>query len=181
MNQSKISVRYAKALFQLALEKDQLEEVRKDILLVSQSLKEYEQFRLYLKSPVVKSSQKYNLIKDIFKNSVTETCLNFLGLLVQNKRENHLEDISRQFLDLYSKYKGIKPALITTAVPLDDSIRQNLYQLLSSVYKTEIDLITHQDASILGGFILKIGDQQYDASVANGLRRMKTALLNESV
>lgn len=181
MNQSKISVRYAKALFQLALEKNQLEEVRKDILLVSQSLKEYEQFRLFLKSPVVKPSQKHNLMTDLFKNSVTEISLNFLGLLVQNKRENHLEDISRQFLDVYSKYKGIKSALITTAVPLDESIRQNLYQQLSSVYKAEIDLVTHQDASILGGFILKIGDQQYDASIANGLRRMKTALLNESV
>jgi len=181
MNQSKISVRYAKALFQLAIEKNMLEDVRKDVVLIFQSLKEYEQFRLYLKSPVVKPSQKFNLMKEIFKNSVTEISLNFLGLLIQNKRENHLEDISRQFLDVYSKYKGIKSALITTAVPLDESIRLKLYQLLTSVYKTEIDLVTHQDSSILGGFILKIGDEQYDASIANGLRRMKTSLLNESV
>jgi F-type H+-transporting ATPase subunit delta len=181
MNQSKISVRYAKALFQLAIEKNILEDVRKDILLISQSLKEYEQFRLYLKSPVVKPSQKFNLMKEIFTNSVTETSLNFLGLLVQNKRENHLEDISRQFLNVYSKFKGIKAALITTAVLLDESIREKLYKLLSSTYKTEIDLVAQQDASILGGFILRVGDQQYDASIANGLKRMKTALLNESI
>lgn len=181
MNQSKISVRYAKALFQLAIEKNILEEVRKDVLLISQSLKEYEQFRLYLKSPVVKPSQKYNLMKEIFSNSVNETSLNFLGLLVQNKRENHLGDISRQFLDVYSKYKGVKSALITTAVSLDESIREKLYKLLSSTYKTEIDLLSHQDESILGGFILRVGDQQYDASIANGLKRMKTALLNESI
>jgi F-type H+-transporting ATPase subunit delta len=181
MNQSKISVRYAKALFQLAIEKNILEDVRKDILLISQSLKEYEQFRLYLKSPVVKPSQKYNLMKEIFTDSVTETSLNFLGLLVQNKRENHLEDISRQFLNVYSKFKGIRSALITTAVLLDESIREKLYKLLSSTYKTEIDLVAQQDASILGGFILRVGDQQYDASIANGLKRMKTALLNESI
>jgi F-type H+-transporting ATPase subunit delta len=181
MNQSKISVRYAKALFQLAIEKNTLEDVCDDVLLISQSLKEYDQFRLYLKSPVVKPSQKFNLMKEIFKNSITEISLNFLGLLVRNKRENHLADISRQFLDVYSKYKGIKSALITTAVPLEDSIRQKLYTLLSAEYKTEIDLVAQQDSSILGGFILKIGDQQYDASVANGLRRLKTALLNESV
>lgn len=181
MNQSKISVRYAKALFQLALEKNKLEDIRKDVVLISQSLKEYDQFRLYLKSPVVKPSQKFTLMKDIFKSSISELSLNFLGLLVQNKREIHLEDISRQFLAVYGKHKGIKAAVITTAVPLDEAIRSKLHQLLSSTYKAEIDLVVHQDPTILGGFVLKIGDQQYDASVASGLKRMKTALLNESV
>ncbi len=181
MNQSKISVRYARALFQLALEKNILEDVRNDVVLVYQSLKDYEQFRLYLKSPVVKPSQKFNLMQEIFKSSVNEISLNFLGLLVQNKREKHLEDISRQFLDVYSKHKGIKSATITTAIALSEDIREKLHKQLSAVYKAEIDLVSREDTSLLGGFVIKIGDQQYDASVATGLKRMKTALLNESI
>lgn len=181
MNQSKISVRYARALFQLAIEKNNLEDIRKDVLLIVQSLKDYEQFKMYLKSPVVKPSQKYQLMKDIFASSITETTLNFLGLLVQNKREIHLEDISRQFLEEYSKYKGIKSAMVTTAVSLDESTLQKLHQLLSSTFKTEINLVTQQNPAILGGFILRVGDQQYDASVSNGLKRVKNALLSESI
>jgi F-type H+-transporting ATPase subunit delta len=181
MNQSKISVRYAKALFQLSVEKDKLEDVRRDVLLICKALDDYEQLRKYIDSPVVKPSQKNNLLNDVFSGTITKLSLQFLGLLVKNKREKHLRDIARQFLLVYGSFKGIKLATITTAVLLDDSIRVKLYHLLSSVYNTEIDLQTQIKPSILGGFVLKVGDQQYDASIANGLSKIKATLLNESV
>jgi ATP synthase, F1 delta subunit len=181
MNLSKISVRYAKALFSLALEKNKLEDVYADVLVVNQALKDYVQFSQYLKSPVVKPSQKQTLINQTFKDSICDISLNFLGLLVQNKREGHLEDIIRRFFDVYRQHKGIKTALITTAVPLSDDVKTKLHTLLSSMYKTGIEMEAIQNAAIIGGFVLKIGDKQYDASVATGLKRMKTALLTENL
>jgi len=181
MNQSKISVRYAKALFQLGLEKNKLDAVFSDVELVNRALKDYNQFSLYLKSPVVKPSQKLSLIRDAFTGNVQDITLNFLGLLIQNKREGHLEDIIRRFFDVYREHKGIKSAVITTAVPLSDQVKEKFHALLASIYKTGIDLQVSQDTTIIGGFVLKVDDQQYDASVATGLKRMKTALLTESL
>jgi F-type H+-transporting ATPase subunit delta len=181
MNQSKISVRYAKAFFELALEKNKLDAVYADAVLVSQALKDFSQFSLYLKSPVVKPSQKLALIREAFTGNISEISLSFLGLLVQNKRESYLEDIIRRFFDVFREYKGIKSALITTAIPLNDLVKEKFHALLSSIYKTGIELEAAQNASIIGGFVLKVGDQQYDASVATGLKRMKTALLTENL
>lgn len=181
MNLSKISVRYAKALFDLALEKNKLEAVYADVLLVHQALKDHGQLSLYLKSPVVKPSQKQTLINQAFKDSINDISLNFLGLLIQNKREGHLEDIIRRFFDVYRKHKGIKSAIIATAVPLSDDVKSKFHALLSSIYKTGIELEAIQNTSILGGFVLTVGDQQYDASVSTGLKRMKTALLTENL
>jgi F-type H+-transporting ATPase subunit delta len=179
MNQSKITVRYSKALFQLALEKNKLDAVYKDMVMIYQSLKEFIQFDLYLKSPVVKPSQKLALIKEAFTGNVEDISLNFLGLLVQNKRENHLEGIIRRFFDDFLDYKNIKSAVLFTAVAISDQVKERFRVLLSSIYKSGIDLEAKQNAAIMGGFILQVKDQQYDASVATGLKRMKTALLTE--
>lgn len=181
MNQSKISVRYAKALFELALEKNKLDEIYKDITLLSQVLKENATFGLYLKSPVVKPSQKLQSVRAAFQGNINEMSLNFISLLIQNKRENHLEDIVRRFFDVYREFKGIKSATVTTAVTLDNSLKKRFQDLLSSAYKSGIELQEHIEPSIIGGFILKVEDQQYDASVATGLKKMKTALLSENV
>ncbi len=181
MNQSKIAVRYAKALFQLAVEKNQLDVVYNDIRIVEQALKDFTQFGQYLKSPVVKPSQKLALIKKAFSTSISEISLGFLGLIVQNKRENHLEDVIRRFFDVFKKYKGIKSAVITTATPMNDQMKEKFNALLSSIYKTGIDLQITQDPAIIGGFVLRVGDQQYDASVATGLKRIKTTLLTENL
>jgi F-type H+-transporting ATPase subunit delta len=181
MNQSKISVRYAKALFQLALEKNKLDAVYADVAMINQALKDIGQFSLYLKSPVVKPSQKLALVQKAFTGNITDISLSFLGLLIQNKRESHLEDIIRRFFDVFREYKGIKAATVTTAVPLSGEVKEKFHSLLSSIYKTGIELEAAQDSSIIGGFVLKVGDQQFDASIATGLKRMKTSLLTDNL
>ncbi|MDP4207409.1 MAG: ATP synthase F1 subunit delta [Bacteroidota bacterium] len=180
MIESTISVRYAKALFMLALEKDIMESVQTDIQLIKQSLDQAEQLSLYLKSPVVKPSEKRTFISDVFGGKVNEISLNFINLLITNKREAYIDGIIHRFLEVYREHKGIKSALITTAVPLDETVRAKLNELLSKVYKTGINLETQQNSSIIGGFVLKVGDHQYDASVASGLKRMSNTLFSTS-
>lgn len=181
MNQSKIAVRYAKALFELALEKGKLENVFSDITLLGQVLKENQTFDEFLKSPVVRPSQKLSAIKSAFSENISDISLNFISLLIENKREAQLDDIVRRFFDVYREHKGIKYATVVSAVPLSPQLKEKFHTLLSSVYKKGIELQEQQNPAILGGFVLKIDDQQYDASVATGLRKMKTALLSENV
>ena len=84
----------------------------------------------------------------------------------------------RRFIDVYRDHKGIKSADVVTAMPLEEEVKQKLQILLSSVYKTNIELHVREDSSIIGGFVLKVADQQYDASIASSLKRMKTALIS---
>ena len=180
MNDSKISVRYARALFLLAQEKNELDPVRDDILAVKKTISENELLGQYLNSPVVRPSQKIELITKLYKDKLSTLTFNFLQLLIRNKRENHLEGIFRRFLEVYSAHNGIQSASVTTAVPMDAVLRGTILELIASSFKTKVDLTIHEDASIIGGFILRVGDQQYDASVATGLKRIKNSLLTES-
>jgi F-type H+-transporting ATPase subunit delta len=178
MNESKISVRYAKAIFQLAQEKGMLENVRNDFEMVRLIMKDFVDFNMYLKSPVVKPSKKVNLVNELLKGKISDISLHFLGLVIQNKREDQIESIVRRFTYIYREHKGIKSAVITTAVHLDENLKQKLQTILVSTYKTDVELELKENNSIIGGFILKIQDQQYDASVASELKRMRTTLLS---
>lgn len=180
MNESAIAVRYAKALFLLALEKDILEQVWEDMNLVQQALNENNRFELYLDSPVIKPSQKRELIKQVFKIQIHEISFNFLDVLIQNKRESYLQAIFRRFQSDYRDYKGIKTAVITTAVILDKSISDKIQKLISNSFQTEVDLKVNLNSDIIGGFVLRVGDQQYDASIATSLKRMRRSLLSGS-
>lgn len=177
MDLSTISVRYAKAFYLLGKEKDLLDQIKNDILVISGSIKYAPDFKMVIESPVIKPSLKINAISAIFKDKIHALTLNFLTILVKNKREQNLEGICRRFLNIYAEGKGIKTALITTVLPLDDKENTRLTEILSRTFQAQIEVEHKLSPEILGGYILKVGDQQYDASVASSLRKMRQALL----
>jgi F-type H+-transporting ATPase subunit delta len=178
MNQSKISVRYAKAIYSLALEQNLLEQVRGDMDLVYKTCVSLPDFSLVLESPIVKTSDKQKMISQIFTGKIQDLSLQFLLLIARNKRENYLRDITRYFLDLYKREKGIKTALLTSAVPLDNAARQQLVDLIKKTYGKEVEMSELVEEKIVGGFILRLDDQQYDASVSTLLKKLKQELIN---
>lgn len=181
MNLSKISVRYAKALFLLGKEKGLLDRIKADITIISGILKSNDDFKSVIESPVIKPSQKTKAVMAIFKGKIQDLTLNFLEILIKNKRESSLDGICRRFSDIYAKEKGIKTALITTAIPLDVQVNKMLSEILAKEFKSQIEIEHKQNPDILGGYILKVGDQQYDASVANNLRKIKQVLMKTDV
>jgi len=178
MNESKISVRYAKALFQLGKEKNMLETFVTDIHLIEDLCNESIDFWLMLESPVVKTSQKRLAIKRIFEKKIDRITLNFLDLVTQNRREAYLKDISRNFLALCRKDQGILSATLTSACELESVVRNQLSDLLSKAYDSKIDLKEVIDQDIIGGFIIRVEDQQLDASVITQLTQIKRELLS---
>ena len=180
MNESQISVRYAKALFQSAAEQKQLDAVYKDMELVSETCK-LDDFQEMLMMPSLKVSQKQALASAVFKKHLSGLSLSMIQLVIENKREAHLAGIARNFNGLYRKDKGIRSASLVTATAIDEASLKALRALIKKAYKSEVELSTEVDEEVIGGFVLTVEDLQYDASVASSLKRIKKQLLQTSI
>jgi F-type H+-transporting ATPase subunit delta len=178
MNENKISVRYAKALFALVKEENAFDVFKKDMELLYQCIKEIPELQYVIQSPVIKTSEKIMLFKESFRDSFDPLTFSFINLVLENRREEYLTGISRYFLDLLRTNYGIRSADLVTAIPLDDNLRQSVIQLIARKYKAKVELHEQVDNKIIGGFILRVGDQQIDASISSKLTRIKRELIN---
>ncbi len=181
MNQSKITVRYAKAFIALGKEKNLLPEFHQDAELVASVCSSSTDFILLLESPVIKTSQKINAIQKVFSGKVNDLTLKFLMLIAQNKREIYIPGIFRNFLDYYRKDQGIRSAIITSAQPLNDTILSQIRKILEKELNATIELKQQVKKELIGGFILRVDDQQYDASLSTQLKKIKESLLQTEV
>jgi len=178
MNDSKITTRYAKALFNLAKEQNKLEAVKKDIDLIHQALVEVELFNEFLNSPIIKVSRKQDVLNALYRNKVEAMTLSFLDLITRNKRERNLKIICLNFIQYYLTFFNIRQATIKTAQPLSLKTREDFKNLIKKSFNSEIELKEKVDEKIIGGFILTIDDNQFDASVATKLKEIKRELIN---
>ncbi len=178
MNESIITVRYAKAFFSLAKEKNMLPDLRQDIELVAKICNESTDFILFLESPVVKTSKKINLLTEIFAKSVNKLTLDFLTLITKNKREFYIPGICRNFIGLSRKDQGIKTAVITTATIIPDETLKAVKTILEKELDAKVELTETVKPEIIGGLLLRVDDKQLDASVSTQLKKIKTAFLD---
>ena len=176
MNESQISVRYAKALFQSASEKQILEEVYRDMELLSGTCKQ-EEFQYMLLVPTVQPSQKIKAVTALFKSRLSEESLALVKLVIKNKREVYLPGIARNYMDFFRKAMKISSATLVTAEALDAPALESVKKLIANAYDSKVELSAEVDKEVIGGFVLTIEDLQYDASVANSLRKFRKQLL----
>jgi len=180
MNESQISVRYAKALFQSAREQQVLDRVYRDMEALTSTCK-MKEFQYMLVVPTVQPSQKNKCMDSIFENYLSKLSLSMIDLVVKNKRETYLPGIARNFMDFYRKEKGIRAASLITAQVVDEAALEGIRDLIKKAYDSEVELSTSVDENVIGGFVLTIEDMQYDASVASDLRKIKKQLLQTSI
>ncbi len=177
MNESKISVRYAKALLSLGKEDNILPRLRKDIELLSNSITSIPELNNFLMNPVIKISEKLKLITNTFKNSFHPVMISFLTLIIKNRREANLLSISRVFLDLFRKDRNIKSTTLITSKTIDEKLRNTVVTYITKKLDINIELNERVNEKLIGGFILRIEDQQIDASVLNHLNKIRRELL----
>jgi F-type H+-transporting ATPase subunit delta len=173
MKETIIANRYAKALFEFALEQDILEKIRQDMDLLISVCKSNKDFRLLLKSPVVKFDKKVAIIIQIFGKKINNESLRYLQLIIRKRREAYIQSIAEHFIALYKDFKGIKIARLLTADNIDDGMRHRILQLLKKYTNAQIELIEEIDPLILGGFVLEVEGRQYDASLLTGIKKLK--------
>ena len=180
MNDSKISVRYSRALFQSALEKKILDEVNQDMIFISETCK-LPEAKEFLRNPVIVPSKKVEIFHRIFGGNVQMITLALIDLVVKNGRESYLPAIARVFIHETLRHKGITKSVLTTAVVLDEKVKKQIIKMISEVFKTKVELEEVVDSDIIGGFILRIDDKYIDASVRNKLKKIKKELRKSAI
>lgn len=177
MNSSKISVRYAKALFEWAQEKNILDKIFDDIQLINEVCN-YPELKELLASPLVTPLKKSEFFGALLAGKVQDETLAFINLIIKNGREQFIPAISRRFLSETNNFRGITETYVTTAVPLDKKIVDELESFIKERFQTKVELRQTVDKSIIGGFILKVDDQFIDASVKTKLNKIGKELMS---
>jgi F-type H+-transporting ATPase subunit delta len=176
MASTKSAARYAKALLDLTLEKGWVEAVEKDLIRFVQVVKESNDFRIFLNSPVVRDDKKIAIYQQVFEgfNPVT---MQFFALVTKNGREQLLPEIAAQFERQLMKNRGIVSGSIVSATPLTEKTKQEILDRIAPAFEGSLQLSESVDSSLLGGFVIRIEDKQIDASVANKLKELRQELV----
>lgn len=173
MKSTKAATRYAKALLDLAVENNKTEQVSANMLALISANEGNEEFNGFLNSPIISSEKKNEIFKVLFPNFESQT-VSFMELIAKNGRENILPAIAASYQEQLKAHKGIVSVILTSAVPLDAATKATILQKIQVAVKGEIELEEQIDPSLIGGFVIKIGDNRIDASVVNQLKNIKT-------
>lgn len=173
MSTGRIAIRYATPILQLAEETKVLDKVKEDMEAFVDVCENSRDFSLMLKSPIIAHKRKAEILKKIFEGKVQELTLKAFDLVTRKNRESMLEDIAREFLNLYNIKKGLTDVTVTTSFKLDADLRKAFEKLAKDVTGKEPILSEKIDPEILGGYILTAGDKQIDESVAGQLNELK--------
>lgn len=176
MNNSKISVRYAKALFQVAVQQNVEDAVRNDVESLLECINTMPDFKLLLENPVVSDTKKVEIFNAIFAGKFQKLTTDFFGILIKNKREEFLKIICLDYLGFYTKSKNIKQVTVTSAVEVDDVAKQIEALIKSQDTNSTVELTSKLDPGIIGGLIIQIDDKVYDASIKSQLARIREKL-----
>lgn len=177
MKGTKSSIRYAKALLELSVEQGKIDLVSNDLNFFCNSCKDNYDLLVFLKSPVINSDKKILILNELFSHFDTLT-KSFFRLITKNRRESLLLLISESFLNLVREHKGIVKVHLTTASKLEQTTKDKILSKIKIA--GEIELSENIDPSLIGGFVVRIGDIQVDASIENQLKKLKLDLINNN-
>jgi len=172
-----ISDRYGSALYDLASEKKCIDEILNDLDVIEKVMKESSELRHVIKSPLVNSEEKLNILLKIFAglsfNNLTTT---FLKVLDNNKRISNILSIIIQFKKINSEKRGDIAANVTSANELSENEKNNITNQLKNTLGQKLSLNFNVDKEIIGGLIVKVGSKMIDTSIANKINKLKIAM-----
>jgi F-type H+-transporting ATPase subunit delta len=174
MSENKAASRYAKSIIDLSQESNSLEEVKGDMSLISQVIDENPELEAILKNPIVPIDKKIGILSNLFEGKVHAITISFLKLMVTKGRSAILFSASKQVVTQYNELKGIVTAEVTSATALTEASRAEIIAIVKKEANANQVVIKEKvNADLIGGFVLKVGDKQFDASIANGLNKLK--------
>jgi len=178
MNTGAISMRYAKALFAYTEHTESSAEVFIEMEALTRSFALEPRLRHYLMNPMLKARDKNKIIKSAISEHVSRQSWRFIRLVVRNHREELIQTMALNYIDLYHKARNINIAYIETAVPLSDETEERLKAMMNVHTHGTVELIRHINPDLIGGFIFQMNFQRIDASVAAQLAEMKKHFKN---
>ncbi len=173
MKDARVASRYAKALINLAVERNELDAAKKDIDLVYSTCLESNELQLMLQSPIISVDKKQTILDKIFNHQVGDLVRKFIAIVVSKNREELIPAITKEFLNQYRIHNGFITAEVTTAIELDDELRTKLLSIVGEENDRKVELVETVDPSIIGGLVVRIGDRQFDASIKRKINDLK--------
>lgn len=173
MSEIKVASRYAKSLIDLALENKALEEIKGDMALFVATLKANTELQAVVKNPIIPLGKKNAILKAVFGEKINKITAAFLKIVVDKGRAEIIYGTAKEFLNQYNQYKNIVTAKVVSAAELTESAKTEIINKVKAVTGGEIKLSATVDPSLIGGFVLTVGDKQFDASIASSLARLK--------
>ncbi len=172
-----ISNRYGSALYDLASEKKCIDGILNDFEVVEKVMKESSELRQVIRSPLVNSEEKLNILLKIFSGSnLNNLTTTFLKVLDNNKRISNLSAIILQFKKINSEKRGDIAANVTSANELSEDEKNNITNQLKNTLGQKLSLNFDVDKEIIGGLIVKVGSKMIDTSIANKINKLKIAM-----
>jgi len=178
MSESTVALRYAKSLIDLAEERNVVEAVYQDMLFFKKTADENRGLMLALKSPVVRHDKKLAILKGVFKERVNPVSYTIFTIITQKNREGIMDSIADEFVKLYDEHKGIVKAFITTSTPLTADLRKQFINIVAGDTGKTVELTEKVDDNLIGGYVLRVGDRQLDATIRKQLNDLKISLVN---
>ena len=173
MSEITVAYRYAKSLIDLAKENNTLEATKGDMEFFVQTLKASTELQAVLRNPIVSHDKKVKVLQAIFGGKVSASTEAFFKIMVNKSRAEILYPTAREFVNQYDIKKGVVKASVVSAAPLSEANKQVIIDEVKRLGGNEVQLQTKVDASLIGGFILNVGDRQIDTSVFTSLQKLK--------
>lgn len=172
MKGSRVSKRYAQAIFKEGKEKNKLDSLQQDLEQLANLYHESDEFRKLINSPVIPANTKGSVFADIFQGKIDAVTFDFVQLLIRNGREYLLPEIVDSFGKILDDYKGIVRGEVQSVVRLSENQLRDLKSKLGEMTGKNVILTQTRDKKLLGGFVVKIDDRVIDASLRNQLNQM---------
>lgn len=175
----RLAGRYAKSLIDLAIEQNQLDTVYNDMLTLQAACKGSRELVNFLRSPIIKADKKAKILEAITAGKVSVITASFARLLMVKGREAYLPEIITAWIEQYKTLKGIHTAKLTTAVPVSEDLKNAILEKVRTGKQVQqVELNTEVNDALIGGFVLEVGDQLVDASIAYDLNNIRKQFQN---
>ncbi len=178
-----ISKTYGEALFELAVEKNELDSMAEQVTLLSETFAANPELTKLLSHPKISKEEKISVVENIFKERFSDDIVGFLVIIVEKDRGSEIESILKLFQAKVREYKKIGVALVTSAVELSAGQKAKVEQkLLEQTEFEQFEMEYNVDPSLIGGMMIRIGDRVVDSSIRSKLdwmaRNLKKISLN---
>lgn len=169
----RININYAKALFLVTRDMDQLEAACVDMRLVNKVCAENHLLVTVFANPVIPEHKKISIVKELFEERVSKVTMLFLVFVVRKRRSVNLKGISNAFIELYRNYKGIVLSHLVTATDADLATCEAIEQVVSRHTNKSVELTTEVDSTAIGGFSVTFDGKMYDARLSTQVAKLR--------
>ena len=170
--------KYSRILFDLAKEKNEVDQTGECMKLLKDAYKVLPEFRSFLFSFKIDIEQKIKVLSTVFGDDFTDLLSRFMKTLIENKRQDLIPDVSNSY-DL--RAMELKKEILVSAIThekLSDELTDKVVKALEKSFDKNVKIESIVDPSIVGGIKLRIGNTVIDGSVRGSLTRLRETLLD---